>query len=471
MWERSAPDPALVHRALAGTELAAYWLQDAPAGPTPEQLTSATTADLVVVGGGYLGLWTAVLAKRRDPARSVVLLESETVGWAASGRNGGFCEASITHGDENGRTRWPRDQEVLRRLGRQNLDAFARDVDELEVDCQFERTGSLTVAVEPHQVPWLADGSTSPSDLLDAAAVRAEVDSPVVLGARWDRHDVALLHPARLARELARVARDLGVEVFEHSPVTEVVEDKKPSGGRLTVRTARAGISAAHVVLATGVFPSLLRRDRLRTVPVYDYVLMTEPLTSAQKASVGWAHRQGITDLANQFHYVRLSADDRILFGGYDAVHHAGGAVRSRYEDNRASYERLASHFFTMFPQLEDVRFSHRWGGAIDTCTRFTAYYGTAKAGRLAYARGFTGLGVGSTRFAAEVLLDLIAGAPTERTELEMVRRKPLPFPPEPVAALGVAMTRAALDRADHRQGHRGLFLRGLDAAGLGFDS
>jgi glycine/D-amino acid oxidase-like deaminating enzyme len=472
VWERSAPDPALVTKALAGSEQRVFWLDEAPPPPAAEQLTASTSADLVVVGAGYLGLWTAVLAKRRDPGRSVVVLDSETVGWAASGRNGGFCEASITHGEENGRNRWPAEYDQLHRLGRENLDAMARDVDELGLDCHFERTGSLAVAVEPHQVPWLTEGSDpGPGhEVLDAAATRAQIDSPVFLAGRWDREDVALLQPARLARELARAARELGVRVFEHSAVT-AVDKPATRGGPQVVRTARASVTARQVVLATGVFPALLRRDRLMTVPVYDYVLMTEPLTPEQKRAVGWEDRQGLTDLANQFHYIRLSADDRVLFGGYDAVHHAGGHVESRYEDRPASYERLASHFFTMFPQLEDVRFSHRWAGAIDTCTRFAAYYGTARKGQLAYARGFTGLGVGATRFAAEVLLDLLAGTPTERTQLEMVRRKPLPFPPEPATAVGVALTKASLDAADHRQGRRNLFLKALDAAGLGFDS
>jgi glycine/D-amino acid oxidase-like deaminating enzyme len=131
----------------------------------------------------------------------------------------------------------------------------------------------------------------------------------------------------------------------------------------------------------------------------------------------------------------------------------------------------LASHFFTTFPQLEGLRFSHRWAGAIDTSTQFTAFFGTARRNRVAYAAGFTGLGVGSTRFAGQVMLDLLAGARTERTSLQMVRRRPLPFPPEPAAAIGINATRRSLDRADHREGRRDLLLKTLDAVGLGFDS
>jgi glycine/D-amino acid oxidase-like deaminating enzyme len=440
-----------------------FWLEDSSA-PAYPSLTTDARADLTVVGGGYAGLWTAVLAKRRDPSARVVLLEAQRVGWAASGRNGGFCEASLTHGEENGRRRWPAEYDELARLGRANLDALEKDVRDLGIDAQLERTGMLSVAVEPHQVDWLRD---SPG-FLDRDAVRREVDSPVFLAGEWDRDDCALVHPGRLAHGLARAAAELGVEVHEHTPVTGL-ETRGP--GPVRVRTAGGTVTSDRVALATNVFPSLLRRNRLMTVPVYDYVLMTEPLTAEQRAAIGWANRQGLGDLANQFHYSRLTADGRVLWGGYDAIYHRGRRVRAAYEDRPETFARLAAHFLTVFPQLEGVRFSHRWAGAIDTSTQFAAFHGVAAGGRVGYAAGFTGLGVGATRFAAEVMLDRLAGERTERTELEMVRKRPLPFPPEPAAAAGIALTRWSLDRADHREGRRNLFLRALDAAGLGFDS
>jgi glycine/D-amino acid oxidase-like deaminating enzyme len=215
----------------------------------------------------------------------------------------------------------------------------------------------------------------------------------------------------------------------------------------------------------------LLKRNRLSTVPVYDYVLMTEPLTSAQLDSIGWHNRQGLGDSANQFHYYRLSRDNRILFGGYDAIYHYGARVREEYEDRPETFAKLAAHFFTTFPQLEGLTFTNRWAGAIDTCSRFCAFYGTARGGRIAYATGFTGLGVASTHFGAKVMLDLLSGEKTELTELKMVQSKPMPFPPEPAASIGINLTRWSLNRADHNQGKRNLILKALDAAGLGFDS
>jgi glycine/D-amino acid oxidase-like deaminating enzyme len=463
VYELNAPSPALVDAALVGSRREVFWLQDSAPAPRFGPLVGQATADLTVVGGGYAGLWTAVRAKRRNPAARVVLLEGQQIGWAASGRNGGFCEASLTHGAANGRNRWPDELDELERLGLANLDGFAPDVTELGLDCQFERPGMLTVAVEAHQLDWAKAGP----GYLNQDQVRAEIDSPLFLAGNWDRGG-ALVHPARLAHELARAAAELGVQIHEHSQVTEIGHARS---GPVAVRTAHGSVRSDTVALATNVFPALLRRARLFTVPIYDYVLMTEPLSAAQQDAVGWRNRQGLSDMANQFHYIRLTADHRILFGGYDAIYHYGRQVKESYEDRPASYRRLAEHFFAMFPQLEGVRFSHRWAGAIDACTRFCAFYGLARRGRVAYTAGFTGLGVGAARFAADVMLDLLAGEPTERTALSMVRRKPVPFPPEPVASAGIQFARWSLDRADHREGHRNPLMRTLDRLGLGFDS
>ena len=452
-----------------------FWLDDLPAvaKAVRPNLAGKRVAELAIVGGGYTGLWAAVLAKRRDPNAHVVLVEAKTIGWAASGRNGGFCEATLTHGRENGLARWPNELDTLDRLGLENLDAIEAAEADYGMDFEFERTGSFDLALEPYQVEWLheamADAAARGDDtvtLLDEHEIQASVASPTFLGAIWNTRTNAILHPAKLATELARVAEELGVEIFEQSPVRRL--DTPGSTGAVELVTDGGRVLAAQAVLATNVFPSLLKRNRFMTVPVYDYALMTEPLSDDQLESIGWAGRQGISDLANQFHYSRMSRDNRILFGGYDAIYHYGSRVRAKYEHHPNSFRRLASHFFTMFPQLEGLRFSHRWSGAIDTSTRFCAFFGTARDNRVAYAAGFTGLGVAATRFAAQVMLDQLDGRKNERTSLRMVRERPLPFPPEPAAALGVNATRWALDRADHDHGKRNVLLKTLDSLGLG---
>lgn len=459
-------DPDLIARALGSAAFGSMWL-DIPRPDYPA-LPGELATDLLVVGGGYAGLWTALHAKERNPGARVVLIEAERVGWAASGRNGGFVEASITHGAQNGKTRWPAEFEQLEKLGLANLDGMQADIGKYGMQVDWERSGMLAVATEPHQVQWLREGAEDGEGrFLDQLAVRAEVASPTYLAGLFAPDTCAIVHPARLVFELARVCAEAGVQIFEHTPALTVERER----GGVRVTTRAGVITADQVVLATNVFPSLLKRNRLHTVPVYDYVLATEPLTAEQLGRIGWRARQGIGDSANQFHYYRLSADNRIVWGGYDAVYHYGRRVDSMYEDRPETYRKLAAHFFITFPQLEDVRFSHRWAGAIDTNTRFCAHWGLAGRGRIAYVNGFTGLGVGAARFAGDVCLDLLDGHPTERTELEMVNRKPLPFPPEPVASIGIQATRWSLNQADHNGGNRNIFLRTLDRLGLGFDS
>ena len=430
-------DPGLIERSLGASTFGSMWL-DIPRPDYPT-LTGSIAGDLLVVGGGYTGLWTALHAAQRNPDQRIVLIDADRIGWAASGRNGGFVDASLTHGLANGKARWPNEIDTLNATGMENLDGMQAEIESLGLDTEWQRTGMLSVATEPHQVDWLQEASTQGEGrLLGLREVRDEVHSPTYLAGLLNADTTAIVHPAKLAFELARACQEAGVHIYEHTKAIGL----DSAGAALRVKTDAAIVTCRHAVLATNVFDSLLRRNRLSTVPVYDYVLATEPLTDAQLDRIAWRGRQGIGDCANQFHYYRLTADNRIVWGGYDAIYHFGRKVKAAYEDRPTTYRRLAAHFFITFPQLDDVRFSHRWAGAIDTNTRFCAHWGLAREGRVAYVNGFTGLGVGAARFAADVCLDLLEGSPTPRTELEMVRRQPLPFPPEPLASIGIQATR-----------------------------
>ena len=454
------PDPTA---ALAGSVAKPLWL-DTPDRPAPRPAVDGEVeVDLAVVGAGFTGLWTALRAVERAPGTRVIVLEADRIAEHATGRNGGFCEATLTHGEANGRARWPGEYDALDRLGLANLDAIEETLARYGIECGFARGGDLAVATRPHEV---ADLEPDRPGFLDAEAVRRMVDSPTYLAGRHEPDECAVVDPARLAWGLADAAERQGVRIAEGTRVERI----RKAGSGIELITPGGTVRARNVALATNVFPSLLRRLRLSTVPVYDYVLATEPLTDDQLAALRWDPAIGIADSGNQFHYYRITQDRRIVFGGYDAIYHFGRGIEAGHEERAATYETLARHLAETFPQLGDIRFSHRWAGVIDTSTRFCAFYGSTHGGRTAYALGFTGLGVGASRFAADVMLDLLAGEDTERTRLEMVRNRPMPFPPEPLAWIGIQLTRWSLARAD-ATGRRNLWLRLLDRLGLGFDS
>jgi len=450
-----------------------FWSDRTDAPDPASSLTGAYSSDLVIVGGGFTGLWAAIEAKEQDPAREVVLLEAERVGFGASGRNGGFVDASLTHGLVNGVRHFPREIDVLQRLGLENLDGIGRTMTRHGIEADWDFRGMLYVATQPHQVSHLQDETQllnqhgEAARMLDAAQARAELNSPTYLGACLRGTSKATVHPVKLAWGLRRAAESLGVRIHEHSPVQRLCADR----AAVTAVTPYGSVSAARAIVGTSAYPSPVRAIRRYVAPVYDYVLVTEPLTTAQLASLGWANRLPVSDSGNQFHYYRLTPDGRILWGGYDAIYYFGGDVGAHRDQRAASFALLAGHFFQTFPQLEGIRFTHRWGGAIDTCSRFCATFGTMFDGRAAYAVGYTGLGVAATRFGARVALDLVSGASTELTRLKMVRSKAIPFPPEPLRWVGIQVTRRALARSDHREGRRGRWLRLLDRLGVGYDS
>lgn len=466
-------DP-FVLRHLADVQPALYWMEDDPLEPESHSaLIGAISADLVVVGAGFTGLWTALLAKEADPSRDVVIIEQRETGAAASGRNGGFCSSSLTHGFQNGKRRFANEMAIIERLGRENLDAIGETITRYGIDCDWERTGEIRVATEPWQLAGMAEEIQERNALgdhlefLDREAIQSQIHSPSYLGGIYDHDGTALVDPARLVWGLERACISLGVRIFENSKV----EWLDRNDDRVTVHTSYGQVRAKKVALATNVYPSLVRSARKYIIPVYDYVLVTEPLTPKQRESIGWHNREGISDSGNQFHYYRLTSDGALLWGGWDAIYNYRGKVRQEYDFRPDTYATLAAHFLRTFPQLAGIKFTHAWGGAIDTCTRFSAFWGISKDLRVAYVLGYTGLGVAATRFGAATMLDLLDGRTTERTKLKMVRRKPLPFPPEPFRYFAIQLTRWSISRADANGGKRNLWLRVLDRLGLGFDS
>ena len=463
-----SPDPG---RAAGGS----FWYSTGDPGPVRPPVRGTHTADVAIVGAGFTGLWTALALLDTQPDLRVVVLEAARVGHGASGRNGGFCASSLTHGLHNGLLHFPDELDVLEAEGLRNLRELVAFVRAEGIDAELEETGTLDVAAEPWQVAELHEYVELGArhgirlELLERDALRAEVASPRWhAGVRAGPERTVMLNPAKLAWGLAAVAERRGATIAEGSRVTRL----RRRAGRVDVEVEGGGVvQASHVLVGTSAYSGWLRRLVPAFVPVYDYALMTEPLSGPQRDAIGWRGREGIGDAGNQFHYFRLSADDRILWGGYDAVYHPGNAVRAAYDRRPGTFATLERHFAETFPQLRDVRFSHRWGGAIDTSTRFAVTFGETMGGRVHYALGYTGLGVGATRWAAGILRDRVLRPDSPLLRLRFVTSAPFPIPPEPARTPAVEVMRRAVIAADANEGRRGLFLRAMDALGIGFDS
>jgi len=469
-----APIDPIVLSSLADLQPSLYWLDADPLEPESHSaLIGEVTTDLCIVGAGYTGLWTALLAKERNPKREVVIVEQRETGNGASGRNGGFCNASLTHGFVNGYTRFADEMAIIDKLGRDNLDQIEATIKKYNIDCDFERTGELRVAVAPWQLQGLKEEAIARNntgdhvEVLSKEQIRRRVNSPLYEGALYDADGTALVDPARLVWGLEKACLSLGVKIYENSKVEQLLDE----GSHVVVKTAYGRVRAKKVALATNVYTPLLKSVKKYVIAVYDFQLVTQPLSKEQLESIGWKGREGLSDAGYQFHYYRLTKENEILWGGYDAIYNYKGKVRQEYEARPETYAKLATNFFKTFPQLAGIKFTHGWGGAIDTCSRFSPFWGTDFDNKVAYVLGYTGLGVASTRFGASTMLDLLDEIENEATSLQMVKHKPIPFPPEPFRFLFIRLTQWLITRADQNKGKRNLWLKLLDRLGLGFDS
>jgi glycine/D-amino acid oxidase-like deaminating enzyme len=361
----------------------------------------------------------------------------------------------------------------LARLGPENVGHMLRFLDERGIDCDLERTGSLHVALSPSQVEELRESLQCARELgldhlrlLDRAEVQAEIHSPRYHGALLDPHG-AILDPVKLVVGLKREAARQGVAFCEGTRVTGFEAD----GAGVRVRAPGGEVKARRAILATSAYSHhLLPRLRFRFIPFYDYIVVSEPLTPEQRSAIGWRGRQGVADVRTFFKYYRLTADDRILWGTSEAAYYSGNRVEESCDHSERHYRELKESFARHFPALGGLEFPYAWGGPICATTRFTPFFGTALGGRLLYGLGFTGHGLGTTHLAGEILAHMALGRSSPLLDLQLVRRKPLPYPPEPLRSLAVAAVTRALRRVD-AGGRPGLLLRCLDAMGIGLSS
>lgn len=445
-----------------------------PRWPPCEPLTGRCVADVVVVGGGYTGLWSALRLREMSPSAGIVVVEQNVVGHGGSGRNAGQVAGSLDHSHREAIAHFG--EEEARRMavvGGENLAEFERFLVSHHVDCDYGRCGLLRVALTSAQVEALAEERTAAArcgvtglEWLEESQVQAELNSPRYRGGLHDP-TWGLVHPVKLVDGLKRVALKQGVHLYEHTAVTEL----RMQAGRVYARCARGEVVADKAVLATDVYSyRLMPRLLWRYVPLYDYVLVTAPLRPEQRAALGWRRRQGVTDERTFFNYYRLTADERILWGSSEARYYPGSLVSEAHDHSVEHYRQLETSFRWHFPQLAEAEFEYAWGGPIAATTRLTPFFGAVGDGRVVYALGYTGLGIASSHLAGRVLAHLAMERPDRLMQLDMVRRPPLPYPPEPVRRWAIGAVTRALRRVD--AGHRpNLLLRLLDQLGIGFSS
>lgn len=438
-----------------------HWIETLGDRPPMDRLEGSLRADVAIIGGGYTGLWTAYQLIRSDPSLEVVVLEAHRVGDGASGRNGGFAMTLLDFSLHRFAAGWGDERAAAAHR------AVARSVTELVdtvvqegIDAEVEHTGLLRVATNDAQLDRIRRDLDTAERLdlegfvgLDRDEVQARVASPTYLGGLVE-DDCAILNPAKLAVELARVCTASGVRILEGSPVTELSET--PGGVRLTAAGGR--VEADTAVLATNAWTHRFPGFGSSTMPLYTYVVVTEPLSDAQWETIGWAQRHGIEDQRNYVHYYRPTADGRVLWGGTDAVYHYGGPISPRRDRNERIRRRLEREFLATFPQLGRVRFTHHWGGPISVTSRFVPRIGSLDGGRVHYAYGYSGHGVAPAHTAGRILRDRVLGRDTDDTRVCFVDTRQPDYPPEPLTYVGAELTRQLLQRQDRRMD------RGLDA-------
>ena len=454
-------------------EQSCYWLAQRRTAAEPP-LEGHHETDIVVVGAGFTGVWTSLFLKEIDPALQVTVVEQGVAAYGASGRNAGMLGEGIDHSPALSVEHFGWDEaRRLDALGRQNIIRFIRFLEERGIDCDLERSGRLDVALSEEQFEHLRH-SAETAQRLGSAHWRV-LSGPELRGmVHCDRYhggllnpNTGMLDPVKLVDGLKREAKRLGVRFFERSRVMDV----SPSGAGVRVRTKAGEVTGRRAVLATNAYSHhLLPRLRWRFLPLYDYILVSDPLTPAQHEAIGWSGRQTLGDARNFFKYYRLTADNRILWGTSEALYFRGNRVDESCDHSERHYVELRESFFRHFPALAGLRFPYAWGGPICSTTRFTPFFGSVADGRILYGLGYTGHGVASTRIGGEVLAHMALDKPSPLLDLSMVKKMPFPFPPEPLRSLSIGAVTRALRRVDNG-GRPGLFLRCLEAMGIGLSS
>jgi glycine/D-amino acid oxidase-like deaminating enzyme len=437
-----------------------FWHDTVPGTLVPgEPLPGDRQADVVIVGAGFTGLWTAYYLAKRDPKLRVMVCEREIAGFGASGRNGGWCSAlfpaspvKLARLGGTGRT----GAMAMRRAMQETVDEVGRVAAAEGIDCHWAKGGTVQLARSAAQleraraeVAEAREFGAGEDDLrlLGPAEARSIATATDVLGGTYTPH-CAAIHPARLARGLAAAVRAAGVEVFERTPVLSI------SPGRVV--TALGTVRADFVVRATEGYSPGLPGFQRAIAPVYSLMIATQPLPASVWDEIGLADRATFGDLRHLIIYGQRTADGRLAFGGRGAPYHLGSAVRPQYDRVPAVFAALWATLTELFPVLRDARVSHCWGGPLGVPRDWCASVGLDSATRMAWAGGYVGDGVATTNLAGRTLADLITGTDSPVVRLPWVGHRSPSWEPEPLRWLGINAGLQAMSLADWEEARTG---------------
>jgi glycine/D-amino acid oxidase-like deaminating enzyme len=427
-----------------------FWSESKEPRALHPPVAGGLSTDVAIIGGGYTGLATAYHLKTADPSLKVAVLDAETAGFGASGRNAGFVMTLF--GASSGLMKSLHGKDKLlaaHKYMESAIDALEAMVAEHKIDCDFERSGFLKVATSPayearikKEIELFRSIGAQGFEWLDATQVASRVRSSTFMGACWEPH-CGLLNPVKWVDALRRLAVARGAKLYEGTRVETVTRE----GGTFRLATSGGIVTADKVVFATNGYTHLIPGFASKQVPAFAYIVVTERLSEAQRAAIGWAGREGIEDGRNFMHFYRLTSDNRVLVGGGPGLVPYGGSMD--HDAYPKAWRHLEAFITTTFPALRGIRFTHRWGGAFSVTSNSTPQIGTLHGGGAVYSIGCTGHGVAMTHMNGRILRDLVLGRKTELTGLWFVNRRSFPIPPEPIRSLAVKAVMAGMSLDD----------------------
>jgi len=416
--------------------------------PNPS-LQGDIKVDIAIIGAGFTGLSTAYNLRKEDPGVSVAVLEAEVVGFGASGRNGGF--SMTLFGLEPAVTKALFDQQrtvEAHRYMERSVDYVDELIREHNLQSDYWFPGFLRAATTPgyvkriqHDLEILTSLGITGITWIEADEIRKQVNSPRFLGGWWEPRS-GLLNPAKHVRELKRLAIQVGVRVYEETPVLDIQRNAD-----FSLTTPHGKVSAKKVIFATNAYSHLIPQLKRKQVPAFTHMVVTEPLSQAQLDEIGWKNRQGVEDARNLVHYFRLTIDNRLTIGGSD-VSLAYGRDMER-DMNADTFIRLERDILWLFPHLKGIQITHRWGGPVSVPLQMVPAIGFLGDQRSMYSLGCVGHGVSMTHLNGRTLADLALERKTDLTEVWFVNRHILPWPPEPIRTVASQFIRGYLRLED----------------------